>query len=114
MPDFSAILVHVRDMRAEIARLNHRVSALRSTVSPSVDEVALSGRLHETIADYYNLAELRLLAADLGLNHEELNGEGVGDTALALVLWAGRHGRTAALMTILADQRPHVCWSDYR
>jgi len=70
--------------------------------------------LHEAIADCYNLAELRLLAAALGLNYEELSGDGLTDAALALALWAGRHGKTAALLTALAAQRPHVDWSGFR
>jgi hypothetical protein len=114
MPDFSAILVHIRDLRAELARINSRVSALRSMEFPSEPGTAVSGRLHEAIAEYYNLAELRMLAAALGLNHEELDGEGLGDTALELVLWMRRHGRLEALLTALAAQRPHVNWSGYR
>lgn len=120
MPDFGALLVHIRDMRAEIARINTRVDTLsqRLVVSPSPPEVAAGlspvNMLHEAIADCYNLAELRLLATDLGLNYEELNGSGLTDMSLSLVLHMGRHGKTAALLTELAAQRPHVNWSGYR
>ena len=113
MPDFGAILMHIRDLRAELARLNHRVSALRSMELPSEPGAAVPGRLHEAIAETYNLAELRLLAEGLGLNHEELDGNGLGDTALELVLWMRRHGRLEALLTALAAQRSHVNWRAY-
>jgi hypothetical protein len=103
--------MHIRDIRAEMARLGSKVKAveLRLAESPSGD---MPAHLHDAIADAYNLAELRLLAAGLGLNHEELNGEGLTDTALSLVMWSRRHGRLPALLAALREQRPHVCW-DY-
>lgn len=113
MPDFSAILMHIRDLRAELARLTHRVNGLRLMESPSEPGAAVSSRLHEAIAEYYNLAELRMLAAGLGLNHEEIGGDGLGDTALELVLWMRRHGRLEALLKALGEQRPHVNWGVY-
>jgi hypothetical protein len=111
-PAFAALLVHIRDIRAELAQHNSRLTAVESHTAQSQSDQE-RGRLHEKIAEVYSLPELRLLSARMNVNHEDLDGSGLADTALALVMWAARHGRLQSLLAALVQERPHVCWSDY-
>ena len=109
MRDFGALLVHVRDIRAELASLSYRVAAIENGRGVA----AVSARLHDAVAQYFSGAELRMLAHEAGADIEEIGGEGLTEQALNLVLWARRRGRGVALLGLLAAKRPAVDWGAY-
>lgn len=113
MPAFAAILGHIRDLRAEIARLNNRMDAIEARPE-AADCPPAAARLHDAIAGTFNRSELRSLAHALEVDAEDLNGEGLNDQALALVLHMRRRGRLGALIQELKGQRPHVQWESYQ
>ena len=111
--DFGALLTHIRELRAEIARLNTRLEALENAQTPSIPP-AVNPRLHEAVSNYFNLAELRALGAALDVDIEKLQGEGLGDLSLALVLYMRRRGSLKELLLELQRQRPHIKWENYQ
>jgi len=113
MPAFAAILVHVRDIRAELARLSSRVDGIESA-QPGNRPGESSKLLHSEIAQYFNLAELDQLMYGIDIDIEEVNGDGIMDRALKLALYARRHGRWHDLICELMRHRPHVDWRKYQ
>ena len=63
-------------------------------------------QLHQFIVRHYSLDELRTLCLDLGVNDDELGGEGLSARTRELLLRLGRRGGFAALLARLAQQRP--------
>lgn len=110
--DFNAVLNHIREIRAELARLASRVDGIEAR-GVAAGRLPADGLLHDAIAQAFSLGELRSLAFGLEVDAEELNGEGLSDQALALVLYMRRRGRLGALLKELQAQRPHVKWNTY-
>lgn len=113
--DFSAVLTHLRDINAEIARLSIRVDGLEENGAQWLARQSpADGMLHETIADSFNSSELNELEARLAINPDELIGDGLKDEALKLVLYMRRRGKLNALLAELQRVRPHIRWENYR
>lgn len=112
--DFGALLTHIRELRAEIARLNTRLEALEDVKTPSNPPAVVNTLLHEMVSDHFNLAELRALGAALDVDIEKLQGGDLGDLSLALVLYMRRRGRLRTLLLELQRQRPHIKWENYK
>lgn len=110
MRDFTAVLAHLRDMNAEVARLKARLDSIEP---PSAPPGAAPRHLHDAIAAAFNRAELRQLAHVIGADTEEFEGGGVTQLALELSLWAHRRGRWRDLLAELTRFRPHVDWQIY-
>ncbi len=66
--------------------------------------------LRERLVALFSLEELRTLAFDLGIDHEEVGGEGKGSMARELIGYAQRRGRLDELQRRAAALRPHVAW----
>ncbi len=66
--------------------------------------------LRERLVAHFSMGELQTLAFDLGMDFEELGGEGKTAKARELVSYARRHGHLEALLRLAAAQRPHVAW----
>lgn len=66
--------------------------------------------LHRNLVKYFNLAELNVLAVDLGIDYENLPGETINEKGMELVLYCERHGHLAALVDRLHQLRPQVSW----
>jgi len=69
-------------------------------------------RLRQALTTHFSAEELRTLCFDLGVDYENLAGEGKADTARELVAHLERHGRIPDLIAIASKQRPNVSWGD--
>lgn len=112
--DFGALLTHIRELRAEIARLTSRIEALEDHPASFTPPAIVPRRLHEAVSEHFNLAELRALGAALDVDTEKLQGDGLDDLSLALILYMRRRGRLKALLLELQQQRPHIEWENYK
>ena len=65
-------------------------------------------RLHQFIVDHYDLEELRTLCFQLGVEYDDLRGEGRSGKARELVRLMSRHGRLETLLTSLERERPEL------
>ena len=63
-------------------------------------------RLWQFIVQHYDLEELRTLCFDLGVDYDELRGEGLSAKARELLLYLGRRGRFDALLDALRQPLP--------
>lgn len=68
-------------------------------------------RLRDTLAQAFDLAELRLICADLGLDWEDIPGETKTAKAFALLLTLERSGKTSDLLAHCGKARPELNWT---
>lgn len=69
-------------------------------------------QLRKMLVRHFNIAELRILCFDLGIDYEELEG-GVKTTKVQdLILHLERRGKLQQLMDVAAEERPGVNWPD--
>jgi hypothetical protein len=67
-------------------------------------------QLLQVLVRYYNEGELRTLCFDLGIDYENLGGEGKADKARELVLYGQRYGRLDSIIDYIRRTRPHLDW----
>jgi formylglycine-generating enzyme required for sulfatase activity len=72
-----------------------------------------SRQLRELIIQGFNKEELRDLCADLGVEYDDLPAEGRSAKARELVAYMDRRGRTAELLALCAEYRPHLDWPEF-
>jgi hypothetical protein len=66
--------------------------------------------IRDNLIEYFNKAELRGLAFELGIRHEELPGETLSELAQSLVIYCRQRGRLGELVDLGRRERPHVSW----
>jgi len=69
-------------------------------------------RLRETLATYFDAGELRTLCFDLGVDYDDLPGEGKTNKARELIAYLERRDRLSEMVRICERQRPNVTWRD--
>lgn len=67
-------------------------------------------RLLQGLISYFNLSELQTLCFELGIDFDDLGGEGKMNKARELISYLDRHGRLPELVQILRQQRPQMAW----
>ena len=67
--------------------------------------------LRRDIVTSFNTEELRNLCADLGIDYENLGGEGREAKARELIAYANRHGRLSELVAYCISVRPKFTWT---
>lgn len=67
-------------------------------------------RLHEILAKRFDAEELRTLCFELGIDYDDLKGEGKRGKARELVALLERRGRIAELVAIGKQLRPDAAW----
>lgn len=115
MPDFAAVNRNLRELREDIAALQALTTNLKPLALRPSEKTTDTGKLkrlqlHIAMRDVFNDSELRLLAAELGINVGDLEGDTLTERCLSLALLMNRHGRFGELLTALSGQRPHVDW----
>jgi hypothetical protein len=66
--------------------------------------------LHRLLDQYFSLEEIRTLCFDLGVDYDNVRGEGKSARIRELILSLGRHGRLPELIGLVQEQRRHVHW----
>jgi len=69
-------------------------------------------QLLKNLVEHFDLEELRTLCFDLGVNYDDLGGEGITAKARGLITVMLRQNRLAELASKLRVQRPDVDWPD--
>lgn len=69
-------------------------------------------RLRQLLSEHFDREELRTLCFDLGIDYDELRGEGATNKARELVAYLERRSRITELVAIGKRLRPHVDWDD--
>lgn len=68
-------------------------------------------KLRNLISSHFNKSELRNLAYDLRINHENLPGETLHDLSRELIEWCRRHQQIEELIAQCKSLRPKVDWN---
>lgn len=66
--------------------------------------------LHEKLAQHFDTGELRALCFNLGIEYEDLIGEGRADKALSLMIHIERRNLVERFVEIVTQSRPDVLW----
>lgn len=66
--------------------------------------------LHQNLTKYFREGELRTVVFYLGLDYDDLEGQGKADKARELVSHLERCGRVTELIYICSKLRPNVSW----
>jgi hypothetical protein len=72
----------------------------------------MSTELRQTLITRFDGSELRTLCADLGLDYDDLKGEGKENKARELIGYLQRRNRIYALLEVGKRQRPDIQWED--
>ena len=63
-------------------------------------------KLHQMLASHFNKGELKTLCFYLGIDYDDLPGEGKADKARELISYVERHGRVLELVDVVNQLRP--------
>jgi hypothetical protein len=69
--------------------------------------------LRETLATRFSDGELRTLCFDLGIDYDDLPGQGKGDKARELVAHCGRRHKLLELVSVGRAKRPDISWPEW-
>lgn len=78
----------------------------------AVSEENYLTKLRQLLTAHFDEEELRTLCFDLGVDLDDLKGEGKAGKARELVAYLERRGRISELAAIGKRMRPHVDWED--
>jgi hypothetical protein len=96
----------------EIERIKEQFPKKKKTDTGELKRIS---KLHDAIAESFNILELQSLIFDLGLNSENHEPYGnIHDKALSVVLFMSRYGRMEDLITALSQARPHIKWDEIK
>ena len=83
---------------------------------PAPEERALDreylSRLRQTLTGRFDVGELRTLCFDLGVDYDDLPGQGKASKARELIRYLERRGRIPDLVTVGGQMRPDVSWPE--
>ena len=96
-------------LEQEIATLEEQLQQFNTSSVAHADPEPLV-RLVDQINRYFNLREVRDLCFRLGIDYEDLGGEGKSGQVRELVMVIERNGRLPQLLTLLKKLRDHVNW----
>lgn len=66
--------------------------------------------LHRTLSTRFNESELRTLCFYLGIDYDDLPGDGKTDKARELIAYLERHDRMPELVKIVQQLRAEIRW----
>ncbi len=73
----------------------------------------LRTQLRQSLTSHFDKEELLTLCFDLGVDYDDLRGEGKTNKARALITHLERRGRLAELIKTCSRQRPNVVWKGW-
>jgi hypothetical protein len=71
-------------------------------------------KLRQMLAEYFSEGDLRTLCFDLGMDYDDLPGQGKANKARELVAYLDRRGRIPELVGMCQELRPNVAWGESR
>jgi hypothetical protein len=92
-------------MLATLGALSERVAV--EAVITSAESLV---NLRQKLVEYFSIEELRTLCFDLGVEFDNLGGEGKVGKARELVAHLQRRGRIPELVDVASKLRPNVSW----
>ena len=69
-------------------------------------------KLVKAIQTAFDMEELKTLCFQVGVDYDDLTGEGNRAKARELVEWCERHGKTEMLTLACFSERPNLFWGD--
>jgi hypothetical protein len=76
----------------------------------TTDSAIYLSNLHKLLDHYFNLEEIRTLCFDLGVDFDNVGGEGKSARIRELLIGLGRQERLSDLLGVVRQQRPRVAW----
>ena len=107
----------IRQLEGELVELRATMTLLISDLYTTVHEVERWQQpanldrlksLRDYITKHFDKGELQTMCFDLGVNYDDLDGDGLSDKARELVLLMNRNGRCDELFDYCKQNRPNV------
>ena len=76
----------------------------------TADSATYLTQLHRLLNQAFNLEEVRTLCFELGIEYDDLGGEGRSDRSRELIRLMARQGRLPNLVTVATEKRPQLVW----
>jgi len=117
--------VAIGEKITQIDKINAQTVAIEQGITQTVDatrsaadEIPVKGtperehlaKLRQILATRFDEGELRTLCFDLGINYDDLPGQGNANKARELIAYLDRHGRISELVSVGKQLRPDVAW----
>src|SRR5512136_559654 len=93
-----------------LPRAANLMASLTSIEEVDMTQTELLTQLRENLVRSFATEELATLCADLGVDYEDLPGQGRAAKARELVAYMDRRGRIAELVRKGSELRPNVAW----
>jgi len=111
------VLAEIKRLENELRQLRQRVEGVTPPEAAAPEQpgggpptrVDLTA-LHQKLNQYFDREELITLCFGLGIDYDNLRGEGKAAKARELVQYCERHGLTEKLVQACARSRPQVSW----
>lgn len=98
-------LLHKSERHRTIKKQPHEVHSMKNGVTPQ-----FLSDLRRGIVESFNVNELRNLCADLGVEYESLDGEGLESKVRELISYLNRRGQLPELVAYCVTARPNYAW----
>jgi len=107
------VIVANKDIRGLSAQVLPKV--LKQMEARATGEATTKGgesltQLRQILVTRFDAGELRTLCFDLGIDYDDLPGEGKANKARELVAYLNRRGRISELLKVGEQLRPDVSW----
>ena len=109
LDNYESVLQHLRRDEAKV-EVEAEVEVEVEAGGKGATDPGTLAALRDLLVKHFNLEELRTLCADLGVDYDNLGGEGKTARARELVAYLDRRGRLPQLMRVGAASRPDVQW----
>ncbi|MGD2179340.1 MAG: hypothetical protein PVG71_16140, partial [Anaerolineae bacterium] len=98
--------------RSEVSAEGTLTVYTQSELEPALAKTERQVQLRQILTDHFNEGELHTLCFDLGVDYDDLPGEGKANKARELVSYLERRKRIPELVELVKKRRPRISWGD--
>jgi len=111
-------ITQIDKIDAQTVAIGQEITQTVDATRSAADEIPVKGtperehlaKLRQILATRFDEEELRTLCFDLGINYDDLPGQGNANKARELIAYLDRHDRISELVSIGKQLRPDVAW----
>ena len=111
-------ITQIDKINAQTVAIGQGITQTVGATRPAANEISVKStlerehlaKLRQILATRFDEGELRTLCFDLGINYDDLPGQGNANKARELIAYLDRHGRISELVSIGKQLRPDVAW----
>lgn len=106
------LAIRIAKIEGSLRANESRWTAVLGTQRPDANRLKQRALLHNAMCKHLDDGDIRTLCFGLGVDYEDLGGDGKNDRARELLLTIIRERRLDSLMVQLVQLRPQIKWPD--